>query len=166
IAAIIAGIGHWGAIQSASPSVAIEVSPVNIDDAEEIERSIAAFARSANGGLILTGSAFAILRRDLIIALAARHKLPAIYYDRYFIAAGGLISYGPDNVGLFRRAASYVDRILKGEEPRFSAKHSASPSPRRSQSSRSRRSSRSQPAHSRGPTVSGRRASVILPRRT
>ena len=86
--AIIAGIGHWGAIQSASPSVAIEVSPVNIDDAEEIERSIAAFARSPNGGLILTGSAFAILRRDLIIALAARHKLPAIYYDRYFVAAG------------------------------------------------------------------------------
>ena len=115
--AIIAGIGQWGAIQSASPSVAIEVSPVNIDDTGEIERSIAAFARSANGGLILTGSAFAILRRDLIIALAARHKLPAIYYDRYFIAAGGLISYGPDNVGLFRRAASYVDRILKGEKP-------------------------------------------------
>jgi putative tryptophan/tyrosine transport system substrate-binding protein len=115
--AIIAGIGQWGAIQSASPSVAIEVSPVNIDDAEEIERSIAAFARSPNGGLILTGSAFAILRRDLIIALAARHKLPAIYYDRYFVAVGGLMSYGPDNVNLFRRAASYVDRILKGEKP-------------------------------------------------
>jgi putative ABC transport system substrate-binding protein len=106
--AIIAGIGQWGAIQSASPSVAIEVSPTNIDDAEEIERSIAAFA---------TGSAFAILRRDLIIALAARHKLPAIYYDRYFVAVGGLMSYGPDNVNLFRRAASYVDRILKGEKP-------------------------------------------------
>jgi putative ABC transport system substrate-binding protein len=115
--AIVAGIGHWGAIQSSSPSVAIEVSPVNVDDAEEIERSIAAFARSPNGGLILTGSAFAILRRDLIIALAARHKLPAIYYDRYFVAAGGLMSYGPDNVGQFRRAASYIDRILKGEKP-------------------------------------------------
>jgi putative ABC transport system substrate-binding protein len=110
--AIVAGIGHWGAIQSSSPSVAIEVSPVNVDDAEEIERSIAAFARSPN-----TGSAFAILRRDLIIALAARHKLPAIYYDRYFVAAGGLMSYGPDNVGQFRRAASYIDRILKGEKP-------------------------------------------------
>ena len=115
--AIIAGIGQWGAIQSASPSVAIEVSSVNIDDAGEIEQSIAAFARSPNGGLILTGSALAILRRDLIIALAARHKLPAIYYDRYFVAAGGLMSYGPDNVDLFRRAASYVDRILKGEKP-------------------------------------------------
>jgi len=115
--AIIAGIGQWGAIQSASPSVAIEVSPVNIDDAGEIERSIAAFARSPNGGLILTGSPLTILRRDLIIALAARHKLPAIYYDRYFVVAGGLISYGPDNVDLFRRAASYVDRILKGEKP-------------------------------------------------
>jgi putative ABC transport system substrate-binding protein len=115
--AIIAGIGQWAAIQSASPSVAIEVSPVNIDDAGEIERSIAAFARSSNGGLILTGSGLAIIRRDLIIALAARHKLPAIYYDRYFVAAGGLMSYGPDNVNLFRRAASYVDRILKGEKP-------------------------------------------------
>jgi putative ABC transport system substrate-binding protein len=115
--AIVAGIGQWAAIQSASPSVAIEVSPVNIDDAGEIERSIAAFARSPNGGLILTGSGLAILRRDLIIALAARHKLPAIYYDRYFVAAGGLMSYGPDNVAQFRRAASYVDRILKGEKP-------------------------------------------------
>jgi len=113
--AIVAGIGQWAAIQSASPSVAIEVSPVNIDDAGEIERSIAAFARSANSGLILTGSGLAIIR--LIIALAARHKLPAIYYDRYFVAAGGLMSYGPDNVNLFRRAASYVDRILKGEKP-------------------------------------------------
>jgi putative tryptophan/tyrosine transport system substrate-binding protein len=115
--AIVAGIGQWGAIQSASPSVAIEVSPVNIDDAGEIERAIAAFARSSNGALILTGSALAILRRDLIIALAARHKLPAIYYNRYFVAAGGLISYGVDIDDQFRRAASYVDRIFKGEKP-------------------------------------------------
>ena len=115
--AIIAGIGHWGAIQSASPSVAIEVSPVNIDDAEEIERSIAAFVRSPNGGLILTGSAFAILRRDLIIALAARYQLPAVYYARYYVTGDGLISYGSDILDQCERAASYVDRILKGEKP-------------------------------------------------
>src|SRR5262249_16214694 len=103
--AIIAGMGQSGAIQPPSPSF-----PVHICCAWEIERSIAAFAGSPNGGLILTGSPLTILRRDLIIALAARHKLPAIYYDRYFVVAGGLMSYGPDNVDLFRRAASYVDR--------------------------------------------------------
>ena len=97
--------------------VAIEVSPVNMGDAGEIERSIAAFARSPNGGLIMTGSALAVVHRDLTIALAARHRLPAVYYDRYFSVAGGLISYGPNIVDEFRRAASYVDRILKGEKP-------------------------------------------------
>ena len=115
--AITAGIGLWGAIQSASPSVAIEVSPVNLDDAGEIERALQAFARSPNRGLIVTGSALAVVHRDLIIALAARHRLPTVYYDRYFVAAGGLISYGSDNVEQYRLAASYVDRILKGEKP-------------------------------------------------
>jgi putative tryptophan/tyrosine transport system substrate-binding protein len=115
--AIIAGIGQWGAIQSASPSVAIEVSPVNMTDAGEIERAVAAFAHGPNGGLIVTGSALTVIHRDHIIALAARHNLPAIYSDRYFVAAGGLISYGPDLIDQFRRAASYVDRILKGEKP-------------------------------------------------
>jgi putative ABC transport system substrate-binding protein len=114
---IAAGLGLWAAIQSMSPSVAIEVSPINMTNASEIERAVAAFARDPNGGLIVTGSALTILHRDLIIALAARHKLPAVYYNRYIVAAGGLISYGVDNVDQFRRAAGYVDRILKGEKP-------------------------------------------------
>jgi len=115
--AISAGLGLWAAIQSVSRAVAIEVSPVNIVDAGEIERSIAAFARSPNGGLIITGSALAVVHRDVTIALAARHRLPAVYYERHFAVAGGLISYGPSIVDEFRRAADYVDRILKGEKP-------------------------------------------------
>jgi putative ABC transport system substrate-binding protein len=115
--AITAGIGQWGAILSVSPSVAIEASPVNLVDAGEIDRGLTAFARSPNGGLIVTGSALAIVHRDLIIALAARLRLPAVYYDRYFVAAGGLVSYGSNNVEQFRLAAAYVDRILKGEKP-------------------------------------------------
>jgi ABC-type uncharacterized transport system substrate-binding protein len=114
---IIAGIGQWGAIQSVAPSFGVELTPINVDDAAELERAIAAFARASNGGMIVTGSARAVINRDLIIALAARHKLPAIYYERYFVAAGGLISYGPDFIDQFRQAASYVDRILKGEKP-------------------------------------------------
>jgi len=112
-----AGIGQWGAIQSASPSVAIEVTPISLVDAGEMESALAAFARSPNGGLIVTGSALTVLRRDLIIALAARYRLPAVYYERNFAAAGGLISYGPNYVEQFRLAAAYVDRILKGEKP-------------------------------------------------
>jgi putative ABC transport system substrate-binding protein len=115
--AIATGLGMWAAIQSVSPSAAIEVSPVSMTDAGEIERAVAAFARSPNGGLIVTGSALTILHRDLIVALAVRHKLPAVYYDRYYVAAGGLISYGVDTVDQFRRAPTYVDRILKGEKP-------------------------------------------------
>ena len=115
--AITAGIGQWGAILSVSPSVAIEVSPVNLVDGGEIDRGLTAFARSPNGGLIVTGSALAVVQRDLIIALAARLRLPAVYYDRYFVTAGGLISYGSNNVEQYRLAAAYVDRILKGEKP-------------------------------------------------
>jgi putative tryptophan/tyrosine transport system substrate-binding protein len=115
--AITAGIGLWGAIQSVSPSLGVELRPVDVRDATEMERALGAFAGSPNGGLILTGSAWAIIHRDLIIALAARHRLPAVYYERYFITAGGLISYGPDTVDQFRRAANYVDRILKGDKP-------------------------------------------------
>jgi putative ABC transport system substrate-binding protein len=100
-----------------APSVGLEVSPVNIRDASEIERTVGAFARSANGGLIVTGSALAQLHRNLIITLAARYKLPAIYFERFFVTAGGLISYGPDLVDQYRRAADYVDRILKGDKP-------------------------------------------------
>jgi putative ABC transport system substrate-binding protein len=116
-AAIPAGTGQFGAIQSVAPSVGVEVSPVNVRDASEIERAVAAFARADNGGLIVTGSALAQLHRNLIIALAARHKLPAVYFERFFVTVGGLISYGPDLVDQYRRAATYVDRILKGEKP-------------------------------------------------
>jgi putative ABC transport system substrate-binding protein len=103
--AISAGLGLWAAIQSVSPAVAIEVSPINVGDTDEIERALAVFARMPNGGLIVTGSALAVLHRDLIIALAARHRLPAVYYDRYYAVAGGLISYGSNIVDEFRRAA-------------------------------------------------------------
>jgi putative ABC transport system substrate-binding protein len=114
---ITAGIGQWGAIQAVAPSVGVEVIPVSVSDAGEIERAVTAFARSANGGLIVTGSGLAVVHRDLIIALAAGHKLPAVYYERYYVIAGGLISYGPDFLDQFRRSAEYVDRILKGEKP-------------------------------------------------
>jgi putative tryptophan/tyrosine transport system substrate-binding protein len=114
---IVAGIGQWGAIQSVAPSFAVELTPINVDDAAEMERAIAAFAGVSNGSMVVTGSALAVVNRDLIIALAARHKLPTIYFERYFVGAGGLISYGPDFIDQFRQAASYVDRILKGEKP-------------------------------------------------
>ena len=115
--AITTGIGLWGAIQSVSPSFGVELRPVDVRDAGEIERALAAFARIKNSGLIATGSAATIAHRDLIISLAARHQLPAVYYDRYFVAAGGLISYGPNNLEEYRLAAGYIDRILKGEKP-------------------------------------------------
>ena len=115
--AITAGIGQFAIIQSVAPSLGVEVRPVSVRDAGEIERSVAAFARSPNGGLILTASALAVRHRELIIALAARHKLPAVYSRRYFVTSGGLISYGADLVDQYRRVAGYVDRILKGEKP-------------------------------------------------
>jgi len=116
-AGITAGIGQFAVIQSVAPSVGVDVTPMNVRDAGEIERAVTAFARSGNGGLILTASALAAVHRDLVIGLAARHKLPAVYVSRYFVAGGGLISYGADFVDQFRRAAGYVDRILKGEKP-------------------------------------------------
>jgi ABC-type uncharacterized transport system substrate-binding protein len=116
-AAITAGIGYWSAIQAVATSLGVEVSPVNVRDEGEIDRAIVAFARGANGGLIVTGSALAQVHRKLIITLAARYKLPAVYFDRLFVIEGGLISYGPDLLDMYRRAASYVDRILKGEKP-------------------------------------------------
>ena len=115
--AISAGTGLFGAIQSVAPSFGVELTPVNAREAGEIERAIAAFARAPNGGLIVTGSALATFHRDLLISLAARHKLPAVYYRRLLVDGGGLISYGADIVDLHRRAAGYVDRILKGEKP-------------------------------------------------
>jgi ABC-type uncharacterized transport system substrate-binding protein len=116
-AAVSSGIGQFGALQSAAPSLGVEVSPINVRDDSEIERDLSAFARSPNAGLIVTASAAAAVHRDFIVTAAARHKLPAVYYDRNFAAAGGLISYGPDLVDQYRRAAGYVDRILKGEKP-------------------------------------------------
>src|SRR5262245_29441572 len=113
-----AGIGQFSAIQAVAPSLGLEVSAVNVRDAGEIERAIAAYARSANGGLVATTSAMATVHGDLIITLAARHKLPTVYGNRFsIINGGGLISYGPDFIDQYRRAAGYVDRILKGEKP-------------------------------------------------
>ena len=114
---ISAGAGQFGAIQTAAPSFGVEVNPVNMRDAGEIERAIAGFARSPNGGLILTAGPLGTIHRELIVTLAARHKLPAVYYERYFVIGGGLISYGPHLIDQYQRAAGYVDRILKGEKP-------------------------------------------------
>jgi putative tryptophan/tyrosine transport system substrate-binding protein len=111
------GVGQFGIIQSVAPSLRVEITLVNMRDAPEIERAVAAFAHAPNGGLIVTASPLAQRHRDLIVALAARHKLPAVYFDRIFAAAGGLISYGPDYIDQYRRAAAYVDRILRGEKP-------------------------------------------------
>jgi putative tryptophan/tyrosine transport system substrate-binding protein len=115
--AISAGIGQFGAIQAVAPALGVEVSPVNVHDADEIERGIADFARSPNGGLIITGSALAIVHRHLIITSAAKHRLPAVYFQRTLVADGGLISYGADVLDQYRRAVGYVDRILRGEKP-------------------------------------------------
>ena len=112
--AIASGIGQFATVQAVGPSLGVEVSPVDVRDASEIEHAVTAFARSGNGGLIVTSSALASRYRDLIITLAARHKLPAIFYRR---TDGGLMSYGPDALDQYRRAAAYVDRILKGEKP-------------------------------------------------
>jgi len=115
--ASIAGIGQFAVIQSVARSVGVEVSPLNLRGAEEIERAVTAFARSSNSGLIVVASALATVQRNLIIELAARYRLPAVYFSREFVASGGLISYGADFVDQYRRAAGYIDRILKGEKP-------------------------------------------------
>jgi len=112
-----AGVGQFAVIQVVAPSLGLEVSTINAGDPREMERAVTAFAREPNGGLIVTTSPSTVVHRNLIVALAARHKLPAIYFDRAPVADGGLISYGPDLVSQFRQAASYVDRILKGEKP-------------------------------------------------
>ena len=111
------GAGMFGAIQALAPSLGVETRPIDVRDAGEIERAITAFARAPNGGLIVTGSAPAIAHGKLIITLAARHKLPTVYFLRRFVSIGGLICYGPDVVDQYRQAAGYVDRILKGEKP-------------------------------------------------
>jgi len=111
------GPAQLSAIQAVAPSFGVELSPVGVRDAGEIERTIAAFAQSSNAGMIVTASTSAVIHRHLIAMLAARHRLPAVYSFRYFAATGGLLSYGPDPIDMYRRAASYVDRILKGEKP-------------------------------------------------
>jgi putative ABC transport system substrate-binding protein len=110
-------VAQLGAIQAVAPSLSMDVSPINARDAREIERVISDFARASNGGLVIAAGPSAAIHRDLIVKLAARHKLPAVYYERNFASAGGLISYGPDFIDQYRRAAGYVDRILKGEKP-------------------------------------------------
>ena len=115
--AVASGIGQFGAVQIVAPSFGVELIPVDVRDAGEIERAVAAFAPRSNGGLIVTASALGTVHRQLIIALAARHKLPAVYFNRAYVTAGGLISYAPDVIDEYRRAAGYVDRILKGEKP-------------------------------------------------
>ena len=111
------GPAQFGVIQAVAPSLRVEVTSLNKRDAAEIERGVTAFAQALNGGLIVTAGGRGLLNRDLIIKLAAAHKLPAIYFDRSFVAAGGLISYGPDRIDMWRKAAGYIDRILKGEKP-------------------------------------------------
>jgi putative ABC transport system substrate-binding protein len=115
--AIASGIGQFGAIQSVASSFGVELTPVNVRDAGEIERAISAFAHSSNGGLIITAVPLALVHRDLIVTLAARHKLSAVYYLRSYVKAGGLASYGTDVHDLYRRAAGYVDHVLRGEKP-------------------------------------------------
>jgi putative ABC transport system substrate-binding protein len=111
------GSGQFGAIQAVAPSFGVELSPIDVRDGGEIERAVAAFVRSSKGGLIITTGRLTLVHRDLIITLAARHRLPAVYWNRFYAASGGLISYGPDPVDPYRHAAGYVDRILKGEKP-------------------------------------------------
>jgi len=115
--AIASGVGQFGVVQALAPMLKVEVSLVNMRDAGEMESAVAAFARSANGGLILMASGLAFAHRTLILKLAAQYRLPAMYFERSFVAAGGLVSYGADNIEQFRQAAGYVDRILKGERP-------------------------------------------------
>jgi putative tryptophan/tyrosine transport system substrate-binding protein len=111
------GMGQWGAIHAMAPSLGVEVRPVNAHDARDMERAVTAFVQSADGGLVVTAGAPTLVHREKIVSLAARHRLPAVYPFRYHVTSGGLISYGPDTIDPYRRAAAYVDRILKGEKP-------------------------------------------------
>jgi putative ABC transport system substrate-binding protein len=111
------GLGQLGAIQSVAPSLGVELIPIDVRDPGEIERAVTEFARGSNGGLIVTASGLTIVHRELFIKLAALHKLPAVYWQRFYVTGGGLISYGPDTIDQYRRGAGYVDRILKGEKP-------------------------------------------------
>jgi putative ABC transport system substrate-binding protein len=116
-ATLPAGIGQFAVVQSVAPSIGLDMSAIKLRDAAQIEQDVTRFANTPNGGLILTASPLAVVHQNLVVALAARHKLPAVYYRRYFVTSGGLISYGPDIEEQYRGAARYVDRILKGEKP-------------------------------------------------
>jgi putative ABC transport system substrate-binding protein len=115
--ALPVGLGQFGAIQAVAPVLGVELRAIDVRDAGEIERDITAFAQQPNGGLIITGSPAATVHRELIIGLAAKHRLPAVFNSRFYVASGGLVAYGPDFVDQFRQAADYVNRILKGERP-------------------------------------------------
>ena len=115
--AVASGIGQFGAVQIVAPALGVQLTPVDVRDPGEIERGLAAFATGTNGGLIVTGSALGIVHRELIAQVAIRQKLPAVFPGRFYVTSGGLISYGPDLVDQFRRAADYVHRILRGEKP-------------------------------------------------
>ena len=115
--ALASGIGQFGAVQTVAPSLGVELSPVDVRDAREIDRAVTTFARGSNGGLVVTAAPMTAIHRDEIISLTARYRLPAVYPYRFFVDGGGLISYGPDTIDQYRRAASYVDRILKGQKP-------------------------------------------------
>ena len=147
-----------------APSLRVEVSPVNIRDAPEIERAIAAFARSSNGGLVVTPSGSASLHRDLIVTLAARHKLPAVYFERFYVAAGGLVSYGADFVDLYRQAASYVDRISKARSrPTCRCRHRpsrAGDQPQDRKGARSHRAARAARPRRRGDRINGTMSAI------
>jgi len=114
---VASGIGQFAAVQAVAPSLGVDLTPIDARNASEIERAVTAFARSGNGGLIVTASPVALRHRDLIVTLAARQRLPGVYTSGPYVAAGGLISYGPDLLDQYRRAAGYVDRLLKGEKP-------------------------------------------------
>jgi putative tryptophan/tyrosine transport system substrate-binding protein len=116
-ATVPAGTGQWGAISAVAPSLGVDLSPIDVRDAREIERAVSEFAHGPDRGLIVTTAGLAIRHRDLIIALASQHRLPTVYPFRFYVIVGGLISYGPDSIDPHRRAAGYVDRILKGEKP-------------------------------------------------
>jgi ABC-type uncharacterized transport system substrate-binding protein len=165
--AVASGIGQFGAVQIVAPSLGVELSPVDVRDAGEIERAVTDFARGSNGGLIVTGSAAAIVHRELIAMLAARHRLPAVYPGRYSVTAGGLISYGPDLIDQFRRAADYVDRILKGEKPadlpvQGADQVRAGHQPQDCQGARPRSPADTARARRRGDRMRGQRAIVTL----
>jgi ABC-type uncharacterized transport system substrate-binding protein len=113
----VTGIGQLAAMQAVAPALGVELSPVGVHDAREIDRAITAFGQGSNGGVVVLPGSLTVIHRALIITLAARHRLPAVYAYRFYVADGGLISYGPDSIDQYRRAAAYIDRILKGEKP-------------------------------------------------